>query len=60
MPPLPLPVREVAHREEVGALEQANAVLERQALTRLHFLGDIEEAGSLDAIVDHAGLRSPF
>ena len=55
MPPLPLAVREVTHREEVGALEQAHAVLERQSLTRIHFLGNIEEAGGLDATVDQFG-----
>ena len=45
MPGTALPVRQPADRQEIGAVEQAPAVVEGQALAGVELVGDIEETG---------------
>ena len=46
---LALAVREPADREQIGALEQAHAVLEREALARLELVVDVRQSGGRNA-----------
>ena len=48
MPLLALAVREPADGEQIGALEQPHAVVERQPLAGVELVGDIGEAGGGD------------
>ena len=53
MPALALAVGEVPDGQQIGALEQPDAVLERQPFTRLDLRRDVGDAGGRDPSFDH-------
>jgi hypothetical protein len=46
---LALTVREMAHGEKIGCLEQSHAVFERKAFSRIELLGDVSKACGFEA-----------
>ena len=50
MPALALPVGEPANGEQVRALEQTDAVVEREPEAGLDFVGDIRHSGCREAL----------